>query len=984
MPRQTDYIGLTVPTPADISDEDEGEWAGILNNQTFDGGIDELLMARGPLANRPAASSGGAQEGRMWLLTGGSDGPTPTYFDGTNWNGINATTLGGLQRGQFASHRRTFFINSQNNTSDERIKIGKISNNTADGRGKFDATLINAVSVGSLFAPTMTMHCGVDNSQSDISHYYYGKGASNDDAEVGLVVTETNGTGPDGENEYYLYVDPATDSISNLIIDYVIGFESFDFTPGLTTADYIGSPIYNTADQPPDMDVGYGEVDTSRLSGPLTGGVDVDTLAGSNLDVVNGDLQATDTRTDVSDDGAVIVQETTDINFGVDLDATDDGDGTVTVDATGTAADTRTDVSDDGATVVQEVSDINFADDLDAIDDGDGTVTINSLAASTDTRTDVSDNGSTVVTDTIDINFDNDLTVIDDGDGSATVNSTVSGTKTTLFLSDYTNSGPGADDSGFESAVADADPGDTIIFDNDNYTFDMSHEINKTLTIKGVNSTLEYTNTANNNAAILFNGTGREANTTLSAARSRGRRIIPVNDTSIFSPEDTVLIISQQYSGSVNAKIHFSRVETVDSSAGEILIDGGVSSDFASGDFIYRVGMLEDPTIEGLETHGGGNRHFQFHWCENPTFRDVKVSEYLEVSLYTLDCWKPRYYNVEARAPTGVAGGEGEPVASYRCGDGYMESVRIYRCRRGIDFAWGSYNFTIIDPVIRAVDLVGIGIHQNDIGGTFTIQGGSIACTPKSFSGHCIAFSSSATVFVEGTYLVPRETGVIASGETHISDVTVNPTAINAGDPAIGAFRITSSDVHIENVVVKDPDGAFSIPIWVDTSEGFIEHVDINASVYSPSGNHVMIDSRGERVNDIKVSGYFDNLNGSAGQCIFIRGENGNSIDNIDISANIETFPSQGVRIYSIDNSRVDSVTIHECFMDAGAACVFTDGGSASNFGTIRVCDSTFDTDGGNALHFDEDVEKLFITNNSVDGAIVSSGAGEERIVGNL
>jgi len=71
------------------------------------------------------------------------------------------------------------------------------------------------------------------------------------------------------------------------------------------------------------------------------------TLNGSDVKVHSGGSVrnlsnvGADTRTDVSDGGALVVADTTDINFGTDLSVTDDTDGTVTVDSTasGSGAD---------------------------------------------------------------------------------------------------------------------------------------------------------------------------------------------------------------------------------------------------------------------------------------------------------------------------------------------------------------------------------------------------------------------------------------------------------------------------------------------------------------------------------------------------------------------------------------------------------------------------------------------------------------------
>ena len=72
-------------------------------------------------------------------------------------------------------------------------------------------------------------------------------------------------------------------------------------------------------------------------------------FAGANLSVgAGGVLNAadTDTRTDVSDDGGNVVSDASVINFGTDLTVTDDGDGAVTVDASGSSP--WSDADDDG------------------------------------------------------------------------------------------------------------------------------------------------------------------------------------------------------------------------------------------------------------------------------------------------------------------------------------------------------------------------------------------------------------------------------------------------------------------------------------------------------------------------------------------------------------------------------------------------------------------------------------------------------------
>jgi hypothetical protein len=92
----------------------------------------------------------------------------------------------------------------------------------------------------------------------------------------------------------------------------------------------------------------------------------------------------TDTRTDVSDDGTTVVSETEDIDFGTDLDVTDDGDNTVTVDATGSAS-SGVEVEDDDTTVVADATTLNFGTDLGATDAGSGQATLNYTGSSQST-----------------------------------------------------------------------------------------------------------------------------------------------------------------------------------------------------------------------------------------------------------------------------------------------------------------------------------------------------------------------------------------------------------------------------------------------------------------------------------------------------------------------------------------------------------------------------------------------------------------------
>jgi hypothetical protein len=192
------------------------------------------------------------------------------------------------------------------------------------------------------------------------------------------------------------------------------------------------------------------------------------------------------TGIDVEDDGTLVL-ETTTVNFATNLTVTDDGDGSVTIDATDTnltdeevedivgalvtggtnvsvnyddpndtltidATDTRTDVRGDGALKASNVEDINFTTNLGVLDEGDGSVQVAVSNRS------ISDNGTEVVQDFDDINFDSNIDVVSDGDGSVTVNAS-SSTDTTTDVSD--------DGTTVVSQVTDINFGDNVTVTND-------------------------------------------------------------------------------------------------------------------------------------------------------------------------------------------------------------------------------------------------------------------------------------------------------------------------------------------------------------------------------------------------------------------------------------------------------------------------------------------------------------------------------------
>lgn len=612
----------------------------------------------------------------------------------------------------------------------------------------------------------------------------------------------------------------------------------------------------------------------------------------------------------------------------------------------------------------------------------DGSGVLNATDTNTDTRTDISDSGTQVLTDTTDINFDTNMSVADDGDGSVTVSASGGGggSQTTLFMSNYASTG-GVVDTEFDTAISDASPHDTIVFDHNSYELAAAHTIAKPLTIKGVDSTISCTNTANNNAAIQFQGGGLGSSTTTTEVANVGERSIAVNDSVPFSAGTRILIMNAAYGETVDAKIHFAEVEST--ASGSISLMDSLSVEFASGVNVYVVDLLDSPKMVDLNTDGGGTTHLQFRWCEDPEFRNCHISEYLEPSLYSLDCWKPRYHGVEATDPMGLASGEGEPIALYRCTDGYIESPRVYDCRRGIDFAWGAREMDVIDPVLRGVSLNGISVHQDQQSGHISIQGGEIITAEDGQSGNGISASSSADLRINGTRIAAGQNGILCQGPTMISDVTIEPLGVDT--TPVAGIHIFSDDVFVKNTKINDPNGFFQSPVWIQPSGGVhIERIELDVKVFSVGPNHVQIDARDGQISDVEIHGMFDQLGASGTQQgILVRADGAHDITKVNFnSVNMEAFGDQAIRLLANDPQSLTAITFDDCSFNSGTAGIFTDG--TGSFQDISVSNSWFNT-GATSLSFNESgITKLIIVNNILNGSIDSSGSTNKTVTGNL
>lgn len=681
------------------------------------------------------------------------------------------------------------------------------------------------------------------------------------------------------------------------------------------------------ADRRQEVSPKFEAISAEEINGPVTNGSNITNLDGSNLFVNNGDLNAANMRTDVQDDGTDVVTNTTTLNFGSNISVTDPGDGSATIDGTDTDTNTHTDVSDDGATVVGSTDDINFAGNLSVTDDGDNSVTV-------------------------------------DAEGGA---------NTTIFMSDYSSGGVA--DTEFESAISDATSGDTIVFDRNSYELQNGHQISESYIIDQTeDAEVVCTNTANADSSIEFLGTGLTGtSTTTSSVVSPGTRSIPVNDSSGFSAGDDILVMDQAYAEQAAGPHQFLEIEAVPDGT-TINVLGSVVRDFVSGANVYLVDLIEKPVIRNITTRGGGNRHLAFRWCKDPLFEGASVSEYLEQSLYALDCWRPRWKDVEAIDPEAIGSGQGEPLAVYRCSDAYIESPRIYDCRRGIDFAWGTHSVDVIDPIIHGADIAGISVHGDDICDNISIQGGTITNVPNATTGYGVINSASCSMSVEGVHFTCDRAGIANVGPMTASNCHFEPV----GSSAQQAIQPVGSHGHYKNMVIKDPNNNFIAPVRVDTRNGDVRDIFVEADIEYTGQDAVIIDSdnSGNSITDVKIRGKVHG--GTADQPIFLWAETG-SLDEIDISMDVYGTAGQCIRLLADDS--MGTVKVHDCTLEStDSACIFDS--NELTGATIQINNCYLDSgSSGTTLSFNNGCENLFVLGSYISGSVDTSGTITNQVI---
>lgn len=547
-------------------------------------------------------------------------------------------------------------------------------------------------------------------------------------------------------------------------------------------------------------------------------------------------------------------------------------------------------------------------------------------------------------------------------------------------------SGGSTSDSAFSSAVSDANAHDTVLFYDGTFLLENYHDISKPLTIKCAGAELKLTKTASSGSAraqIRFMGGGVQAQASISSTTPAGSRTIPVADASIFSSGDSVLLMNAEYSYEVDTPSQFATVESADTTNGNIVIDSATDHDFSGT--AHRVSLIESPRFVNVSTFGGGDIPILFRWCEDARYDRCEVTEYLQTPLAAVDCYKPKWYDVEAYNPLSRGSGEGEAVCLYRTTDAYVESPRIYDCRRGVDIAWGCTNSQIIDPVVKSFSISAISVHQSNVGGDVRIVGGKLVADPDGLTGHGITGSpNETTISVQGTDIITRRSGIHASGVTKISDVTISPgETVSSG---VG-LQISGGPVQADGIIIDDPDGRLNQAISVTSGSRPIRGVDIDARIRYNADNAVYFETAGNPIEDVDLSGTIQSDSTAPDQAVFFYSADG-AFDNIDYSMDILNHAEYGIRLDG--GTKNGEFRIHDAVFDCdpgGVPILDYSGWGGAEQVWIKNCTLLYDSGGhSDSVHLASGtVDYCWVVDNYAPGAInIDSAVTNSSTRGNM
>lgn len=216
-----------------------------------------------------------------------------------------------------------------------------------------------------------TVYIGWDKDLSDTVLIGRSQAFGADDPKIPLYTYYTDGSGVTSVDDERSVGRAADSNVSTTSSDLTTSGEDLIFvdTSSNTVTITLASSDVDSGNNVFILDSG-GNAGTNSITLATEGS---ETIDGNATKLIEEDYSAAAVASDgtnwytsgsagggvtIEDDGSIVVDPTTAVNFGTDLSVTDDGDGTVTVDST---VDSTITVQDDGTNISTAVDTLDFA-----------------------------------------------------------------------------------------------------------------------------------------------------------------------------------------------------------------------------------------------------------------------------------------------------------------------------------------------------------------------------------------------------------------------------------------------------------------------------------------------------------------------------------------------------------------------------------------------------------------------------------------------
>lgn len=561
-----------------------------------------------------------------------------------------------------------------------------------------------------------------------------------------------------------------------------------------------------------------------------------------------------------------------------------------------------------------------------------------------------------------------------------------------LDLREYGADATGSDpcDQELDDAVADANPDDSIVFRDGDFSLEADdHAYAKPLALLFDDAKLLDGRSAasvTGRPLIKFVGTTDDGSTTLSSSADRGTGALSVGDASIVEAGDTVFVRDQE-----GTEIRTEFFTVLSTSAGQITLAGKTRHDFRANASVQSVDLIEEPRVVGLRagpTVDDAAGLISFEGCRKPIVRDLYHEGISRYSVRMLQCWRPTIVDATARESYNYGGGEGEPFSIAECTDPTLRSPTAHDVRRGVDVLSGSCGAYIEDPDLRGVTHRGVAMHGHDVtdvtvvGGTVQMQSGE--------GGSCLDCAPySAGMRAIGTELHPDRTAIGPGGPMTVMGADIHVPADHGGagsavieakypDISIGG----GTEIHISDLA----DNLHAIRI--DDSEGAVSNVDIEAeieveSVSRSSGDALVYATHTGNggVSDIDLDLEIDAGGLDDSPAVSVDGSAG-VIEDVDITGGaintgraIDLRGDAGVRDVSVEGMRIRGtgrgVFVNE-FDNLATACE-----------RIWVKNNDIDMGGNEVEIGNGNADTVWVVDNAAASVVVDSGATNVEQRGN-